>query len=326
MANNRLRGNFLSGITSDNPLSVGATALNSAGLATIPAVANGDYMPITLDPGGVAGSPEIVYVTSHVALATDGTILRAQEGTLARQHALGTTWHNSPTTLDFRGINGDRAWSKGAAAHALDDEFNDGVLDPTWVRWDLTSSGSAPVTWSEGADSLAVVHSGHADHAGPSHCLLKPLGGLTFPITIESAFRCWRRYATNYQMFGILFTDGLLQTSKALWINPYASTNTATAFSVRTCGWNAMNGGETYAPGPNVNYEMVGGPMYQKLRWSAANTFQSFYGIDGVGWHKLPTGDMSFTMTPTYVGIAISNWTIANANLLSADYFRVTAA
>lgn len=334
MANDyRLRGNFLSGTVTDNPLLVGATTMNSAGLAALPVIDATTHMAITFDPNGLAGAPEIAYITAHAAGATTATIVRAREGTGARQHAALTAWMNAPTALDYptsRFPPQDRLWTPPAVpvagtASALSDEFNDGALDSAWVRYDTTAAGSGPVVYTEGADCLNINHAGSAsDNAGPAHALLRPLGGLTFPITIEAAFRMWRRYATNYQMLGVLFTDGTAQTSKCVWINPYASTNTATAWTVRTGTWNALNAGET-ASSPNVTYELIGGPMYQRLRWSAANTFQSWYSCDGVGWHKLPTADLTHTITPTHIGFAVSTWTINTPCMASVEYFRTTA-
>ena len=336
MANDfRLRGNFLSGQVADAPLLVGATTMNSPGLASLPVIDSTTYMALVIDPSGTGGPPEIVHVTDHASLATSATIVRAREGSGAREHAATTTWINSPTTYDFPAARPpqDRVWTPPATplvgtASALSDEFNDGVLDPAWVRYDVAAAGSGPVVYTEGADVLNINHAGSAsDNSGPSHCLLRPLGGLSFPITIEASFRMWRRYATNYQMLGLIFTDGATLSNKGLWMNPYSSTSTATAWTVRTEGFNALNqSGASYAPGPNTTWEMIGGPMYQRMRWSAANTFQSWYSCDGIGWIKIPTGDMSYTMTPTHVGFCISTWTINTPCMGSVEYFRVTAA
>lgn len=89
---NPLFQNLLSGTTTDNPLTNVATAVNSAGLASMAVVAGGDYMWITLDPLAVNGAPEIVLVTAHSSSATSCTITRAQQGTAARQHPQNTKW------------------------------------------------------------------------------------------------------------------------------------------------------------------------------------------------------------------------------------------
>ena len=87
MANEiRTRTNFVGGLIEDNPLSAVATTLTSAGLANLPVIDSTNHAALILDPDGVDGNAEIVWVTSHTASATSATILRAQEGTTARQH------------------------------------------------------------------------------------------------------------------------------------------------------------------------------------------------------------------------------------------------
>jgi hypothetical protein len=83
----------------DNPLLVGATTINSAGLANLAAVAS-NHAILVLDPLRAAGAPEMVIVTAHIAAATSATITRGAYGTTARQHASGTLWVHAPTKED----------------------------------------------------------------------------------------------------------------------------------------------------------------------------------------------------------------------------------
>lgn len=112
MANElRTRQNFLGGLTENNPLLVDDLTLISGSLLAMQAVGSTQYMPLVLDPKGVNGLPEIVWVTAHVVGGSNATILRGQEGTTARQHPVGTRWVHAPTTLDFSsGPAGDTAW------------------------------------------------------------------------------------------------------------------------------------------------------------------------------------------------------------------------
>lgn len=96
-----IRSAFVSGTTTNNPLAIGDTTLNSANLSSLAAVASPDIAKIILDPLGLSGAPEVVYVTAHTASATTATISRAAEGTTARQFAAGTTWVNGPTLVDW---------------------------------------------------------------------------------------------------------------------------------------------------------------------------------------------------------------------------------
>lgn len=92
--------NTVGGQVSDNPLLIGATTLNSAALADLPAVAAPDWMWLVLDADGSAGDPEIVKVTAHTASATSATIERGAQSSTARQHALNTDWVHAFTKAD----------------------------------------------------------------------------------------------------------------------------------------------------------------------------------------------------------------------------------
>jgi len=98
-AGSRIRTDNVSGTVTDNPLTIAATTLNSAGLANLAAVSSA-HAVIVLDPLRTAGAPEIVIVTAHTGAATSATITRGAYGTAARQHAQGTLWVHAPTIED----------------------------------------------------------------------------------------------------------------------------------------------------------------------------------------------------------------------------------
>lgn len=102
-AGTRIRGNNAFGITTDNPLTIGATTLNSGQLGTLPAV-SGNHAVLTLDPLRQFGEPEIVVVTAHGAGATSATITRGAYSTSARAHPVGTTWVHAPINEDVISI------------------------------------------------------------------------------------------------------------------------------------------------------------------------------------------------------------------------------
>ncbi|HKZ19275.1 MAG TPA: hypothetical protein VJQ57_04125, partial [Acidimicrobiia bacterium] len=87
----RIRTDNVFGTTTDNPLTAGATTMNSAGLANLAAVSSAHAI-IVLDPLRADGAPEIVVVTAHTGSATSATITRGAYGTSAREHASGTLW------------------------------------------------------------------------------------------------------------------------------------------------------------------------------------------------------------------------------------------
>lgn len=102
MANEiRERVNFVGGITIDDPLLATATTLNSYALARIPVIDSTNHAVVILDDIGEYGDPEIVYVIEHAADTTYATILRGQEGSVAREHPVNTSWTHGPAVSDF---------------------------------------------------------------------------------------------------------------------------------------------------------------------------------------------------------------------------------
>lgn len=95
----RIRTNNVFGTVTDNPLLVGATTMNSAGLTNLDAVSSAHAL-IILDPLRSAGAPEMVIVTAHTAAATSATITRGAYGTTARQHASGVLWVHAASIED----------------------------------------------------------------------------------------------------------------------------------------------------------------------------------------------------------------------------------
>lgn len=98
----RLKSNFQRG-SLDSTLSSTATELTDDQFTTLPEVTGGDILVLVLDPAGVNGDPEIVYVTSHAGGATPGVyVSRGQENTSAREHPSGTRWIHTVTAEDYR--------------------------------------------------------------------------------------------------------------------------------------------------------------------------------------------------------------------------------
>lgn len=153
MANElRVRTNFAGGLVEDNPLSSSATTLTSAGLASVPAVGSTQHVVLIIDPDAVGGNPEIVYVTAHTALATTATIVRAQEGTAARQHLRDTPWLHGPTTKDFdasgggSGLIGFTSYNPAVAAYVGASTGSSGTdIDATNLKVDFTAPPSGKV-------------------------------------------------------------------------------------------------------------------------------------------------------------------------------------
>lgn len=104
MANEeRVRQNFISGTTTNNPLASNGTNLTSAELANVEAIDSAEHSVLVLDPTGAGNGPEIVYITAHTGGATSATIVRGREGSSGVAHASGTVWVLGPTEADFPG-------------------------------------------------------------------------------------------------------------------------------------------------------------------------------------------------------------------------------
>lgn len=322
----RLRGNFLSGGVGDNPLLVGATTLNSPGLAALPVVDSAHHLALTLDPSGSAGSPEVVWVTAHGSGATSATILRAQETTGARQHAQNVQWINAPTKLDFTlpylgdyGI-GDRVWQPGAAVNGLNDEFNDGSLDAAWVRVD--NPASAHLTWTEAADCLTAYHTG-TDAAAGYHALLRPISGGSFGIGNSwDVCLSYCGIAQASPMAGGMLTDGIVSGSGAQIVGAYwnqgGTTNPASGLR-RGTGFNtdaANSGNVTLGSGDRQR-------VHLRTTWVAANSFRSYISPNGAVWLPIEA-NQAYTCTPTYVGFFITSWGSTGDFMYSFEYGRVS--
>ena len=92
--------NFMSGTLSVG-ISATDTTISSTGLAALTAVANPDVLYLVLDPAGINGAPEILFVIAHSGGVASATVTRGQEGTTARSHNAGVSWVAGVTAFDM---------------------------------------------------------------------------------------------------------------------------------------------------------------------------------------------------------------------------------
>lgn len=94
-----IKGTLSAGIDEDD------TSISSVGLEDLAEVAGGDVAVLVLDPRGIGGAPEVVYVTAHTADADSATVSRGEEqdfgGSAGRSHDSGTAWVHAATPSDF---------------------------------------------------------------------------------------------------------------------------------------------------------------------------------------------------------------------------------
>lgn len=201
----RLRRHFASGTITDNPLTAGATSINSANFATLlPAVASPDIIPIVLDPLGTAGVPEIAYVTAHTAASTTITALRGQEtalgGSAGRQHAQGIPWIMAETAQDDR----LRMWADPGAA--LAGSFPAAGLGPWLVQASTvvgTTDGSGvlaitfPRAFPNGLVSVVAVQGGNT----VNNAIVGVSGGTASGFNVVAAFSTGAAVASALMRF-----------------------------------------------------------------------------------------------------------------------------
>lgn len=101
----RLFDDFQGGELDADPGAAG-TSISSPDLSSMMVVGSPDTLTVVLDPHGVNGAPEIVYVTAHTASATSATVTRGQEGTAGRAHPIGTAWVAPITAADAEDMVG----------------------------------------------------------------------------------------------------------------------------------------------------------------------------------------------------------------------------
>lgn len=88
----RIRTAAVGGFVDDNPLAAAATTLNSAGLASLPLFAAGDFAVIMFDPNGRTGEPFAKRLTVHGTNATSATMDAAAIYGTARELKQKTPW------------------------------------------------------------------------------------------------------------------------------------------------------------------------------------------------------------------------------------------
>lgn len=206
----------------------------------------------------------------------------------------------------------DRSWIRGSAAHVLDDEFNDGVLDPAWT----VVSPSGTLTVAEGADCLSAKYAGQGNGL---HCgIVKPMGSFAIGNYVQASFRTLARQ--NYGMAGIILTNGTAAGSLNVWGMTYHYISGIPLFQVvnYTGAFNVAKASPSSAAAAPPN-----GPIHIRVTWVGTNTWRTEWSIDGVSWSTFGFADFVFAMTPTHIGLGFSTWTGTVDSLTSVDYFRV---
>jgi hypothetical protein len=316
MANDyRLRTNGLFGFVETN-FDTLSTTLVSGALVAAPAVDSTSHLDVTLyNEDAATPEFEVVRIISHAASSNTATVLRGIHGTV-RSWAPGTRLVHAPTTDDFDHRLDVIERRLGSEPHVLDDEFT----DENYSGWTEVHLNAVAVTTIEKAGVLSIYSPGGDATTQASHNWLKEIPALTFPFSVQIGARMMRRYATNYQMFGPIMTNGLLSTSACVWMMPYASTSTAAAHTFSTrYGTLASVGTDS----GSLTFEHVGSILHMRLTAVSSTFWRAEYSPDGVSWIQYPVADFIYGITPTHVGFALGSWSVTTPMIATVEYFRV---
>lgn len=144
------------GGTLDVQLNAAGTTMSSPALANFPAITAPDYAVVVLDPEGLNGLPEIVYITAHTAAATTATVTRVAEGSSTgnvygtaggRTHPVATKWWHGPVASDLEAnlVDGTTITSAGGALQVAPHGVDVGQLATHAFGDGLFADGTNPV-------------------------------------------------------------------------------------------------------------------------------------------------------------------------------------
>ena len=204
-------------------------------------------------------------------------------------------FHKHPTEAASRPVIGD--WS------AATEQTVSGTAEWTEVR-DETA----------GRNILSVKYASQS--TGDMAVILKPIGGAV-PRRITTAFRFLAR-STNYQMLGLVFTDGTDTSSKVVWAQVTGGNHSLNAYMYRTGTLTTFNAAFTSYAAPLYTQ---GGVIHMRLTWVAANEFKMELSIDGTTWSDFGVSNPTPTITPTHVGFGVSVFGTSTERMAAFEYF-----
>ncbi len=205
--------------------------------------------------------------------------------------------------------------------HAYDDFFDDGDKSD-WTEVDDTGTP----TWTESRGIMSFQGTGST--AGDTATLLKSLGSLTAPITIETAVRLggWGAPSGTMPLFGIVFTSGTTFASSklvGLTVRNAGAAASAVDSHYFTNWYGALNdfGWDPY--GYALAHGKAQNIIYLRTIWTATNTWSQALSFDGVSWNDINSAPWGQSMTPTHFGLLAANYTGTIRSSAAFEYFRV---
>lgn len=187
-----------------------------------------------------------------------------------------------------------------------------GTTDSTHFYWDgndiasfteLDVSGTS--TWTEGRNLASVVVAGTSTDDLNVLLIAQTIStGDAWKVCVKGVMG--HTDTGNATFAGIIMTDGVLASSNGVMghVQPNEAANVYTLLLVGRHGTlTAM----TTAPWVlDDDMAMPPSDLWIKLTYVSANTFRVAFSPDDVTYHSFGEADISKTMTPTHVGLAVS--------------------
>lgn len=313
MANEkRVRANAVGGSIDDNPLLIGATTLTSAALAALPVIDTTNYAALTLDPDGVEGSPEIVYVTAHTTGATTATIVRAQESSVAIQHSVDIPWVHAPTVKDFIATYPDSPWAG--------DTLSGGPFDEEFDRESAPTSLPTGFAWVNQGTATYVEEYG-AGHLSVPAAVGSNLRGIFKTLPTATAYAITSKCGIAYSFNNYVSPCPLVLRESATG-KLYSLGLNATRQMV-TMTWASVTAGASTITQWNCGFA----PMYWRIKKNSATSWDFAASQDGISWFTLAAAanvNTFFTTAPDQIGMAAesNNQSVAAPLDLSSHWMR----
>ena len=190
-----------------------------------------------------------------------------------------------------------------------DDDFFDDATKTGYTE--LAVTGTA--TWTELRDRMAVKALSGA--TGDASVALKSITATGPPLTIETAVMP-DLVGSDFNLYGICFTDGTVAASNVVWVAMLARASGANNIQVATGTLTAINGSSKVSfSNTSGNHR---GLTYFRLVQTASNTWAANYSTNGVTWHDMALAPFSFTMTPTHFGLFVAQHNSTTVPLMAS--------
>ena len=171
--------------------------------------------------------------------------------------------------------------------HADDDEFFE---DSSGDYTEVTPSGTPTWTIGPAMARLSVTGVSGSD-------LVAIMKASTFSTSDHWTTRVMRISPHLVNSIGLVWSDGTATTSNILWANLLSDER----LGLETGTFTALTG--SY---PRVDtYRADTRGVYIRLTYVSSNTFRVAYSANGYDWDTFNFSDLSYTFSPTHVGIGV---------------------